>query len=389
MSIPSALTDDEHWMRIALDAARAAAQAGEVPVGAVVVQDGVAVATGANTPRAHHDPTAHAEILALRGAARALGNYRLEGCTLYVTLEPCLMCAGAMLHARLARVVFGAPDPKTGAAGSVANPFADVRLNHRTRVTGGVLAQPCAELLRAFFEERRTQRRSQAEPLREDALRTPQARFEPWPQPQARYVSGLPALAGLRLSHLDAGPAQARTGWLMVHGARGWSLQWQAWVEALAALGQRAVAPDLPGFGRSDKPKKSAVHRLQWHAQVLGELARHLGLVRVVLVLAEADAYWLAPLAQALGGRCVGALTVPLRALPPEAERAPYPDAGHRAGPRALERLARDADPGVPDGLKLVAASALGLPPGFTLDRAEDAGRLARRAVEYFAVDAI
>jgi tRNA(adenine34) deaminase len=126
---------DARWMRLALAEALAAATAGEVPVGAVVVKDGVVIGTGRNAPIGLHDPSAHAEIVALRAAARHLGNYRLEGCTLYVTLEPCAMCSGAMLHARLERVVFGAPDPKTGAAGSVLNLFGEPKLNHQTRWT--------------------------------------------------------------------------------------------------------------------------------------------------------------------------------------------------------------------------------------------------------------
>ena len=135
----AALTDDD-FMRLAMQQAQNAALAGEVPVGAVIVKNGVVLATGCNAPIENHDPTAHAEIAALRAAAQVLGNYRLEGCTLYVTLEPCAMCSGAMLHARLARVVFGAPDAKTGAAGSVVNLFAQPQLNHQTVLEGGVLA---------------------------------------------------------------------------------------------------------------------------------------------------------------------------------------------------------------------------------------------------------
>ena len=143
--------NDKHWMGLALDQARQAAAAGEVPVGAVVVKDGQLVATGRNAPIAGHDPTAHAEVMALREAARVLGNYRLDGCTLYVTLEPCAMCSGAMLHARLERVVFGAADPRTGVAGSVLNLFANTTLNHQTQVSGGVMADESAQLLRDFF----------------------------------------------------------------------------------------------------------------------------------------------------------------------------------------------------------------------------------------------
>jgi len=147
--------DDNVFMGLALDLAREAGAAGEVPVGALVVIDGEVVGRGFNQPIGRHDPTAHAEIMALREAATRLGNYRLPGGTLYVTLEPCAMCAGAIMHARIDRVVFGARDPKTGAAGSVIDLFAESRLNHHTTVTGGVLADQCGSLLSGFFAARR------------------------------------------------------------------------------------------------------------------------------------------------------------------------------------------------------------------------------------------
>lgn len=146
---------DEHWMRAALELARGAADAGEVPVGAIVVRDGVVIGRGGNRPIDRSDPTAHAEIVALREAAARLGNYRLPGCSLYVTLEPCVMCAGAMMHARIARLVFGARDPKTGAAGSVVDLFGEPRLNNHTEVIAGVLASESAALLTGFFAARR------------------------------------------------------------------------------------------------------------------------------------------------------------------------------------------------------------------------------------------
>ena len=146
---------DAIYMHQAISQARHAWALGEVPVGALVVRDGVVIATGFNRPIANHDPTAHAEIMALRAAATILGNYRLPGCELYVTLEPCVMCAGAMMHARLARVVYGASDPKTGAGGSVVNLFEQDKLNHHTELTGGVLAEECGTLLKQFFAERR------------------------------------------------------------------------------------------------------------------------------------------------------------------------------------------------------------------------------------------
>jgi len=146
---------DAAMMREALQLAARAAVQGEVPVGAVVVKDGRIVGRGYNAPILSSDPTAHAEIAALREAARTLENYRLGGCTLYVTLEPCAMCAGAVLHARIARLVYGAADPKTGACGSVVDLFAETRLNHHAEVTGGVLAAEAGEQLSAFFAARR------------------------------------------------------------------------------------------------------------------------------------------------------------------------------------------------------------------------------------------
>ena len=142
-------------MRRALRLAGEGSVKGEVPVGAVVVQDGEIIGEGFNSPISMHDPTAHAEVRAMREAATRLRNYRLGGASLYVTLEPCAMCAGAMLHARISRVVYGAPDPKTGACGSVIDLFAQPRLNHHAQVTGGVLADECGMLLQEFFRARR------------------------------------------------------------------------------------------------------------------------------------------------------------------------------------------------------------------------------------------
>lgn len=152
---------DMNFMREALWLAEQAAQAGEVPVGAVVVKEGKIVGRGFNAPISRHDPSAHAEIAALRDAAQHLGNYRLVDCELFVTLEPCVMCVGAMFHARIGRVVFGARDPKTGAAGSVFNLFDEERLNHHAALQGGVLAEACGKLLSDFFAARRAQQKTQ------------------------------------------------------------------------------------------------------------------------------------------------------------------------------------------------------------------------------------
>ena len=152
---------DEIFMRVALELARKAASLGEVPVGAVVVKDGGIVGHGFNAPISRNDPSAHAEMTALRDAAQRLGNYRLVDCELFVTLEPCLMCAGAVMHARITRLVYGASDPKTGACGSVMDVFAERRLNHHTKVTGGVLMEECSAMLSNFFALRRAQQKAQ------------------------------------------------------------------------------------------------------------------------------------------------------------------------------------------------------------------------------------
>ena len=149
-------SQDESFMRLALEQAKKAASAGEVPVGAVLVQDNQVIGSGFNQPIMLNDPSAHAEMMAIRNAAQTLKNYRIPESTLYVTLEPCAMCCGMMLHARVKRVVFGAPDPKTGMAGSVTNLFALKEINHQTEVEGGVLADECGELLREFFKQRRS-----------------------------------------------------------------------------------------------------------------------------------------------------------------------------------------------------------------------------------------
>jgi len=182
----SASEGDAAFMRAALDLAKQAQEAGEVPVGAVVVRDGIIIGRGFNAPISRHDPSAHAEMLALRDAALHVGNYRLPGCDLYVTLEPCVMCVGAIFHARIARVIFGARDYKTGACGSVVDLFGELnpsqpplvrggelapspdkgrageglRLNHHAKATGGILAQECGQILSDFFAARRAQQRN-------------------------------------------------------------------------------------------------------------------------------------------------------------------------------------------------------------------------------------
>ncbi len=368
-------------MRLALAEAMAAAVAGEVPVGAVVVREGQLVARGRNAPIAGCDPTAHAEIVALRAAARQLGNYRLDGCTLYVTLEPCAMCSGAMLHARLARVVYGTRDLKTGAAGSVLNLFQESRLNHQTRidqVADPALAAECGAMLSGFFSRRRE---SAPYPLRDDALRTPDQRFVDLPgYPWApRYVADLPSLAGLRLHYLDEGPERAPRTALCLHGNPAWSYLYREMIPGFLAAGWRVVAPDLIGFGRSDKPKKESFHCFSWHRQVLLDLVERLDLRDIVLVvqdwggllgltlpmqvptryaglivmntllatgetaLPHSFAAWQARCAS-LSGQDLAQLCADanphLNAAQCAAYAAPFPDRGHQAALRAFSRMA-------------------------------------------------
>lgn len=384
------LTNDETFMQQALAEARAAAAAGEVPVGAVVVHQGRVIATGRNAPIDGHDPTAHAEVVALRAAAQVLGNYRLEDCELFVTLEPCAMCSGAMLHARLKRVVFGAGDPKTGAAGSVLNLFAEPRLNHQTQWQGGVLAAECSALLQTFFQLRRASQRAEAQrqhPLRDDAVRTPDTAFDdlpgyPW---QPHYLSDLPALGGLRLHYLDEHPQDVPASGLTclcLHGNPAWSYLYRKMIPAMLAAGHRVVAPDLIGFGKSDKPKKDGFHRFSVHRQILLELVERLNLQRVLLVVQDWGGILGLTLPMAAPERYRGLLVMntmlatgdaPLSAgflawremcaKNPEfdvarlfargnpqmsasecaAYNAPFPDRGHRAALRAFPAMVPDA----------------------------------------------
>jgi len=337
---------DTDWMALALAEARLAAEAGEVPVGAVLVKDGRVIATGRNTPVAGHDPSAHAEINALRAGAAALGNYRLDGCELFVTLEPCAMCAGAMLHARLARVVFGAADPRTGAAGSVLDLFAEPRLNHHTSVQGGVLAAECSALLQGFFQQRRDAAREQAEPLRDDALRTPPARCEALADYAfaPHHLRDLPSLQGWRMHYVDEGAAEDAATCLCVHGPGEWGY---AFRHLVGVPGLHTLVPDLIGFGRSDKPKREATHSLQWHRDVLLEWLARLPAEPVALVHTARGA-GLAALLHAAGpaGRFAAVLAAPegtedVR----DAWRAPFPDRGYEAALRALGPLAKSSGP--------------------------------------------
>ena len=370
--------NDEHFMQLALAQAKLAQDLGEVPVGAVVVHQGKVVASAHNAPISHKDPTAHAEVLALRAAALALGNYRLDDCSLYVTLEPCAMCVGAALHARLKRVVWGAAEPKTGAAGSVLDVFAHPQLNHHTQHHGGVMADEASQLLQDFFKTQRALHKQHAPtPLRDDALRTPDDCFAdipdyPW---QPHYLSNLPSLNGLRLHYLDEGPKDAGVTWLCLHGNPAWSYLYRKMIPVFLAAGHRVVAPDMPGFGKSDKPKKDSVHSFVWHRQVLLQFVEALdlqgihlvvqdwgGILGLTLPMAEPQRYkgllvmntTLATAEQALSkgflawrqmcadkplfdvGRLFGRGNPQMSEAECAAYNAPFPDAGHRAALRAF-----------------------------------------------------
>jgi tRNA(adenine34) deaminase len=340
---------DNDAMRLALAQANAAAAAAEVPVGAVVVRKGQVIAAGCNASIGQHDPTAHAEIVALRAAALTRGNYRLDDCELFVTLEPCAMCAGAILHARLKRVVFGAFDPKTGAAGSVIDLFANTQLNHHTEVLGGVLADECAVQLKDFFWRQRRDRLSNPEPLREDALRTPNKCFDALPKlpGNLRYFKDLPTLEGLRLHVADTGPLDSKRATLCLHGASSWSLVWSAVMAERAGSGERVLAVDLIGFGKSDKLKKLSGYAPEWHLQVLLELLDQLGIQSVRVMELAGDSLAGTIFGQTLGqalmlklnGRVIERESVEIDPLDALAANAPYPDQGHRAALNLLASL--------------------------------------------------
>ena len=283
--------NDEDFMQLALAQANLALAAAEVPVGAVLVRDGQVIAQAHNAPVSQHDPSAHAEVLVLRQAAAKLGNYRLDECTLYVTLEPCTMCAGAILNARLGKVVWGAPEPKTGAAGSVINVFAQPSLNHQTVNQGHLLAKECSQPLQTFFKQQRTAQKAKAAQtrLRDDAVRTPDSAFSGLPgyRWEPNYISDLPSLNGLRMHYLDEGPADAEVTWLCLHGNPAWSYLYRHMIPVFLAAGHRVVAPDMPGFGKSDKPKKDSAHFFEWHRDVLLEFIEALDLRGIQLVVQD------------------------------------------------------------------------------------------------------
>lgn len=289
-------TRDLYGMRLALEQATLAANMQEVPVGAVIIAaDGKTVLGKAhNRTISNHDPSAHAEILALRQAAHSIQNYRLQGCTVYITLEPCTMCAAAMLHARVARVVYAVLDTKTGAAGSVLNLFTQAQLNHHTTITqlnrdetsteGQQIQQACAEQLQQFFNQRRREHRQQRQhaahaTLRDDALRT-----------NTQIFASIPTIAALqkhsawhlapdttleknkpfwRMHYWDTEKKTNKPTVILLHGYASYGLLWADTTHKLQQLDVRVLVPDMLGFGQSDKPKKPSKHTLAWHTHIL------------------------------------------------------------------------------------------------------------------------
>ena len=295
------LSEEHVFLQLALQQAQQASVLGEVPVGAVVVNaQGQILAQAHNRTLTDGDPSAHAEMLALRAAAQRAGNHRLQGCTLYITLEPCAMCAGAILHARLQRVVYATSDPKTGAAGSVINLFANTQLNHQTQTTlfapandvDATLQTACARLLSDFFRQRRSaqvqlsQQPAQAA-LRDDALRPCASRFANITALQALQPFSHWALLHetphntphdassnnqrpWRLHYIDTAPNQPQCPTLLLlHGYASYHLLWADTIAPLHQAGWRVLAPDLLGHGQSDQPKKPHQHTLMWHATLL------------------------------------------------------------------------------------------------------------------------
>jgi tRNA(adenine34) deaminase len=281
--------DSEHAkMGVALEQARLAQAVGEVPVGAAVFLGERLIAKAHNLPVSSHNPCAHAEILALQEAGRQLGNYRLEGCTLFVTLEPCVMCAGAILNSRIKRLVFGATDERAGAAGSVINVFDNPSLNSHTQVQSGFMADDCAKPLVDFFKLRRVQskvvREQTQQYLREDALRPEMLELKRlmshWQEAGlvSVYVNDLSSHPGLRLHHWDmqaqktcaplpTAPDHEQKTWLCLHGLGSSGAFFAPWAIERARLGERVLMPDLMGFGLSDHLRNAA--RFDLHAQVL------------------------------------------------------------------------------------------------------------------------
>lgn len=259
------MISDEDFMRLALDQAACGERIAEVPVGAIVVKDSQVIGIGHNRSIVDSDPCGHAEIIALRHAAKFLGNYRLDECTLYVTLEPCPMCMGAVVHSRIKRLVYGAKDPKTGAAGSFIDLAGNSKLNHHCSVTGGVLAQECSNVLSRYFQKLRDENRSERSLLRQDALRLEEGVLRRLLTPftesvQSKFSANLAHAQQLRIHYLaTTNVDESQSVIVFIHGATTWSYVYRHALSLSQQVGFSAVALDLPGHGWSDKTKRGLI----------------------------------------------------------------------------------------------------------------------------------
>lgn len=335
---------DIQWMRLALEQATIAQRQGEIPVGAVIVHNGQLIAAAHNSPIQDHDPSAHAEINALRLAAKKLGNYRLLGCTVYVTLEPCAMCTMAMLHARVSRIVYGAADPKTGAVGSVVNLLEQPQFNHQTQYVFGVLKKECCHLLKTFFQAQRSLKKGNKIPLREDVLRTPEKNFKGLSLAQGFYNNSLPSIEKLRLHYyyFNKPVNKGNKCFLLIHDVDAFSVQY-AEIAPLLISQNQVLIPDLLGFGRSDKPKKESFHTPQFHARTLCELLEALKINQPIELVLPASLSALCLAILKLKGKEVFTNVSLIGSLPRlsfDVASLPYPNQGYCAGPRELRTWA-------------------------------------------------
>ena len=290
---------DETHMRVALQQAQVASQRGEVPVGAALYKGETLIAQAHNSPIALCDPSAHAEILVLKEAAKVLGNYRLEDCTLYVTWEPCAMCAGAIFNARVREVVYATPDAKSGAAGSVIDLFANPRLNHHAQIRGGVLKQQSVSLLQDFFKEQRRLQRQEGEQLslflREDAIRKPMDSMPGCHAPSCRSSHlVLTSTPGMRLHYLHTHSKSevALKTYVCLHGVNTCSSVFGPLFQNLCESGARVLAPDMMGYGGSDRFKKSQSYDFALAMRALLEWMDAKDLQEVTLITHDASLVW-------------------------------------------------------------------------------------------------
>lgn len=359
----------EYFMQLALEQAQIGETVGEIPVGAVLTLGGTVVAVGYNQTVSKCDPTAHAEIIAIRKAAEILGNYRLTQCALYVTLEPCAMCMGAILHSRISKLYFGAVDPKTGACGSVLNIPGEPRINHHCEAHGGILQMQCAQHLTAYFQRLRDDKRRNFHVfLREDALRMDPRTLAPLiPRAESLPIDDLSASEGLRVQtwrspHSSQSPECLV---LCLHGATSWSYLYRDLFSAEIPADVAVWAIDLPGYGGSDKTKKGQELRdSAFQIRILTELLQRVTAQRIHIVAQDIGCGLGMRLAAAIPDRIFGftllnpagsdlkpsdsdgmpavrsrqQFTAYINKLSEGEESvakalcAPYPDAGHMAG---------------------------------------------------------